>query len=67
MSGLDIRTHKLGAGAVEVAVRNNGELVAVITHPFTGAPWWFLHRVGEYSRGEKFKTKKAALTALGVS
>ena len=64
MSGLDIRTHKLGDGAVEIAVRKDGELIAVITHPFTGAPWWFLHRVGEYSRGTKFRTKKAALAAV---
>lgn len=46
----------------EVPVRKDGELIAVVTRPISGAKW-FLHRLGTGARAEKFPTLKAALAA----
>jgi hypothetical protein len=58
---------RLGGGAVEIGVRTaEGELVAVVTHPCRGAPW-FLHRAGRsHCQRERFPTRRAALAAAGV-
>ena len=53
-------SHKtLGYGASEAAVRRDGELVAVITHPCKRADF-FVHCAGTF-RKERFKTLKAAI------
>ena len=58
---LEFREDKLGGGAVEIGVRQNGELLAVITHPCRGADWFF-HPAG-FTPRQRFKTKKAAWEA----
>jgi hypothetical protein len=59
---------RLGGGAVEIGVRTaEGELVAVVTHPCRGAPW-FLHRAGRsHCQRERFRTRRDALAAASAA
>ena len=58
MSAVSITERRLGGGAVEIGIRRNGELVAVITHPCAGADWFiYPHKTDR----ERFKTKREAI------
>lgn len=63
-----IRETRGADGWREIAINGeDGELLAVVTRPLTGAPW-FLHRAGRshYQR-ERFTTRKAAIAAATTS
>ena len=64
---LVIDTRKCGNGSfLETTVRLGCDIVAVLVHPAVRGGPWFLHRAGSPScRGERFRTKKAALESFG--
>ena len=65
---LHFTVSRIGGGAVEIGARDaNGVLCAVITHPFTKAPWWFVHRPGVGITREKYRTRKAAMAACEMA
>ncbi len=48
----------------ETAVRIDGRLVGIVSHPCSGADW-FVHRAGPgWPPRERYKTRKAALASL---
>lgn len=66
-----IRETRGADGWREIAINGeDGELLAVVTRPLTGAPW-FLHRGGRewkgWSQCGHFTTRKAAIAAATTS
>jgi hypothetical protein len=59
---MQVQEQKAPGGWAELAVFHNGELVGVITHPHTGAPW-FYHPM-QFRPTVRFRTRKAALQAV---
>jgi hypothetical protein len=61
MTAPRISTATAPGGWAEIGIYQDGDLVAVVTHPQTGAPW-FLHPVGNAPR-RRFATRAAAVAA----
>lgn len=56
---MQVRETKAPGGWAELGIYEDGKLVGVITHPHTGAPWYY-HQWQMLPR-VRFKTRKAAL------
>ena len=66
-AGLRAVQRNLGMGCVEITLHKADELVAIVSHPFARAPWWFLHRAsGAPHLKERFRTRKAAFEAAAL-